>query len=287
MKALVLSGGGSKGSFQAGVIDRLSAEPSYRSGFDIVSGTSVGAINSSAIAMYNKKDFQEASRFLTDMWKSDLDIWSLKFPPYLAGLWNRSIGKNKGLKELLDKYLDESRIKNSNVKLQITTVDLLSGMKVVYSDNNNIRHAVLASSSFPIAFPPEETQNALFTDGGVMDIAPLSSVIEAGADEIVVVTTENPYGVNRIKKSSIKNVVGVASRVIELMTHEVLKNDIKMCAHINRNIRSYPFKKKIKLSVFYPTEALGNPLDFSNRMMEKQIKQGWDRADEQIHTSNG
>ena len=59
MKALVLSGGGSKGSYQVGVWKAL-RELNYK--FDIITGTSVGALNG---AMMVQNDYHKA----INIWK--------------------------------------------------------------------------------------------------------------------------------------------------------------------------------------------------------------------------
>ena len=50
-KFLVLSGGGSKGSYELGVIERLAEAGNSYDGF---TGVSVGALNASVLAMYDK-----------------------------------------------------------------------------------------------------------------------------------------------------------------------------------------------------------------------------------------
>ena len=47
-RALVLSGGGSKGAFEVGVLQRLMGDE--RADYDLLCGTSVGAINAAYIA---------------------------------------------------------------------------------------------------------------------------------------------------------------------------------------------------------------------------------------------
>ncbi len=61
MRALVLSGGGAKGAYEAGLISSLVHE--YREDFDIFCGTSIGAINAAFLA-------QEKIDALSEMWQS-------------------------------------------------------------------------------------------------------------------------------------------------------------------------------------------------------------------------
>lgn len=61
MKALVLSGGGAKGAYESGLVSTLIHE--FQEDFDIICGTSIGAINASFLA-------QEKVDELSDMWQS-------------------------------------------------------------------------------------------------------------------------------------------------------------------------------------------------------------------------
>lgn len=86
MNGLVLTAGGARGAYQAGVLKRLGELRSLRnrpSPFQIVSGASAGAINGSMIAA-RSRDFSAATQTLAHLW-SDLevsdvfrsDLWSL------------------------------------------------------------------------------------------------------------------------------------------------------------------------------------------------------------------
>lgn len=285
MRALVLSGGGSKGSWQAGAILALANEPRFFTGFGFVSGTSVGAINAAGMAMHNRNELPQAAAYLRRMWSDKLSIWRKRFPPYLAGAWNPSIGVNDGLRDLLDRELDLERIKKSNVRLSVSAVDLLDGAVVRFTDKDpNLKKAILASSSFPIAFPPEELDGGYYTDGGVRDIAPLKPAIEAGAEHIVVIVTSNPYSSGKKKRGDFGNVIQVAERVVSLMLDEIVLNDVKMCRMRNR--RPSGHDRKIKVTVLHPRAPLADSLDFDQDTMKKQIEQGYAEAKIQLDESS-
>ncbi|MGH7716974.1 MAG: patatin-like phospholipase family protein, partial [Vulcanimicrobiaceae bacterium] len=55
MKALVLSGGGARGAYEAGVIDGLVSKGEH---FDILCGTSIGALNAAFVAQDNIDDMR-------------------------------------------------------------------------------------------------------------------------------------------------------------------------------------------------------------------------------------
>jgi len=280
MRALVLAGGGSKGSWQAGVLKALAHHPEYHSGFHFVAGTSVGALNAAAVAMNTKHDFPESAKLLEEIWHSKLNIWKLKFPPYISGLWSNSLGTNKGLKDLLNVYIDCEHIARSNVTLNITAVNLQSG-KVRRFDGKDplLVEGLLASSCFPIAFPPQEIEGELYTDGGVRDVAPLGEAIKSGATEIVVVLCSDPDALEHAPLSAdrLNRVYKVAMQVVEIMAAEVLMNDIRKCNEVNAELAEggASGKRRIKLHLFFPQRPLGDSLDFKPDLMRRQFAMGY------------
>lgn len=300
MKALVLSGGGSRGSWEAGVILYLSQN--LDTGFDFVSGTSVGAINAGGIAMFLKKDFKETGPFIVDMWRNHVNktsaIWQLRQPLGIPALWNESVGTNSQLDVLLTKFMNIDAIVKSDVQVRFVTVDVLSGKVVEYDNASLATHGIkpiMASASFPLAFPAVSIEDRWETDGGVMDIAPLSAAIKSGADDITVLVTRNPYDAGAVEKKDVSWLGSFGMRLIHLMSHDTLNNDVRMCeiynklASIGDVMRKYGVadsvvesvmtelkvdKKVIKLTVLYPSKDLGPSLDFGGEMMEAQIQQG-------------
>ncbi|MGH8445234.1 MAG: patatin-like phospholipase family protein [Solimonas sp.] len=75
MTGLVLTAGGARGAYQAGVIKRMSEIPALRdrpSPFRIITGASAGAINGAALAASNS-NFSEGAALLARLW-SQLDV---------------------------------------------------------------------------------------------------------------------------------------------------------------------------------------------------------------------
>ena len=72
-KAIALSGGGSKGAWETGVVWGL-----YYAGienndtsvveYDVVSGISVGSINGGGMSFYEKGQEEEMVKFMSDVW---------------------------------------------------------------------------------------------------------------------------------------------------------------------------------------------------------------------------
>lgn len=275
-RALVLSGGGSKGSWQAGVVKTLSDV--YPNGFSTISGTSVGAINAAGLSMYAPEDFRSAAWWLREKWIEDgLNIWQYKFPWFICGLWSNSLGTNKALKKFLKKNLDVEKVRKSGVHLLLTAVDIETGMAVRFDEKSeDLLGAVLASSSFPVMFPMQKVKGQLLTDGGVRDIAPLSPVIDAGAEEIIVVTTANPFKPEATQIPG--NVMKMLARVIDVMATEILYNDVQQCKRVNASLDDHPDKRPIDIRLIYPSRPLGDSLDFGRKLMKDQFRLGMEDA---------
>jgi NTE family protein len=157
MKALVLSGGGARGAYQAGVLNATS-EIASRLGlkrpFDIYTGASAGAINASFLAS-QADNFLQATENLANLWgtltpdqvfRSDpLSLgkigvkWVRDLP--LGGLTGFSPGPSlldtAPLRELLQNNLDFAKI-NSHIQsgvlkaLAVTAVDYHSSMAATF-----------------------------------------------------------------------------------------------------------------------------------------------------------
>ena len=77
-RVLSLSGGGSKGAYEVGVVNSviktLEAPDNH---YDVVSGVSVGGINTAAFTLFGEGEDEQLADFLMDLWKnlSNSDVW--------------------------------------------------------------------------------------------------------------------------------------------------------------------------------------------------------------------
>ena len=111
--ALVLSGGGSRGAYEAGACQAL-AELGIE--FDIITGTSVGAINA---AMITQGELELATKLWQEMETHmvfDVPEGSQPFDYAREIVFNQGAGTS-GLKALMDKYIDESKIRSSKIDI--------------------------------------------------------------------------------------------------------------------------------------------------------------------------
>jgi len=293
VKALVLSGGGSRGSWQAGVLKYMAE--AQCGGFKFVSGTSVGSINACGVAMFLPENFPDATEYIDTLWRTKVtktsDVWKLRCPLGIPGLWNPSIGTNDQLRKLLNDVVDIEAIVQSGIMLRLPAADLETGDLRTYTVGDLAQYGiepVMASASFPLAFPPVEVGGHWMTDGGLIDIAPLGAAIDAGAEEVMVLVTRNPKQLPFKSRKDMKNVLQVGLRDLDIMEQTVLESDLKVCEVYNKILASgveLEGKKAVKVTVLYPLEPLGDSLDFSGELMKQQMDQGYSDAKELLTPS--
>lgn len=282
--ALVLSGGGSRGSWEAGFLQYLGTI--YPKGFGFISGTSVGSVNAVGLAMYPPALFPDATAYVHDIWTEKVtktsDIWTMRQPLGIPALWNPSIGKNDALFKLLTDVVDIPAIKASGIILRLPAADLETGKLFEYTIEDLDKHGILpvmASASFPVAFPPVEIGDEWLTDGGVIDMAPLGSAIKAGAEKILVLTTRSPDGVAYKSRKEMRSAITVSERIIDIMTQTVLEGDLKLCEFTNALVEvEHPLvegKRRVEVVVIGPSKPLGPSLNFSGDLMKQQMDLGY------------
>ena len=205
-RALVLSGGGAKGSYQLGVYKALK-----RLGIkiDIITGTSIGALNG---AVLSTGDYNKAKRLWLKM--SSSEVFNYTFTnsreyPKIA----KDIIKNKGLpfakaEEVLGSVLDEDKIRKSKIDFGCVTFNLKSRVpKVLTKDQvpkGKLVSYILASAT---CFPMVEMKNIdgeYYIDGGYYDNLPINLAIDMGADEIIAVDLSAIGIKQKVKDEDIK-----------------------------------------------------------------------------------
>jgi len=180
--ALVLSGGGAKGAYEAGV-----AATFVERGLPIrlVAGSSAGALNAAMIAS-GRADRLEA------LWRSVTreQVYSLRLPLFFAGFlpgWLTLLVLNETkalfdpapLRELIQSSLDFEQIRTSPIRLLVTATDLARREKRVFDNATVTVDALMAASAVPGLFPPVEVDGAMLVDGGLTGRAPVLEALEA------------------------------------------------------------------------------------------------------------
>jgi NTE family protein len=172
--AFVLSGGGSLGAVQVGMLQALT-EAGIRP--DMLIGTSVGAVNAAWIG--GCPDHQGALR-LGEIWRGlrRQDIFPLSPWSSARGLLGRSnhVISNASLRNVLEKNMPYERLEESAVPVHVITTELKTGRSVLMSSGPAVP-ALLASTAIPGIFPP----------------VTIAGAIELGATRIFVLPVGYPW----------------------------------------------------------------------------------------------
>jgi NTE family protein len=103
---------------------------------------------------------------------------------------NKGAGSTR-LNELLDKYVDEKRIRSSSIDYGLTTVELKT-FKHHFLFREDIKEGQLAdyilasSSAFPVIHA-HEIDGVEYIDGGYADVMPIDMAIKKGATKVIAV----------------------------------------------------------------------------------------------------
>jgi NTE family protein len=264
--ALILSGGGARGAYQAGVLKGLAEllPEKNKSPFQIVSGVSAGAINGAKLAC-DLDSFANAVEKINYLWSQltheqvfKTDFLSLN-KLSLAFVGGRSLSIDSmldtaPLRNLLKTHCDFSKIKkNLNAghleSLIITANNYNSGSAVSFVQTSSANLAwtesrrvaklaeineehIMASSAIPLLFPPIKVDRQYYGDGCVRNNTPCSPSIRMGAEKLFVIgvrTQMNATAVEETNEDTEKNPSFV--RIINTLLNAVLLDSVEQDVH--------------------------------------------------------
>ena len=185
--AFVLSGGGSLGAVQVGMLQALATrgvEP------DLLIGTSAGALNAGYVA--GRGTSTGTLEDLAEIWAGlrRRDVFPLQPARLGAAALGRapSLCPNGSLCRLIDEHITFDRLEHAAIPLHVVATDVRSGEEVVLSAGDPVE-AILASAAIPAVFPSVRIEDRDLIDGGVADNAAVSQAVALGADVVYVLPT--------------------------------------------------------------------------------------------------
>ncbi len=228
---LVLGGGAARGAYEAGIVAYLREDlPKILGGhvpLDVLTGTSVGAINACFVAATNHDPATQGRRFI-EAWRS-LEVESvLRFGVAdVFRVFREAFGKApirwgrgrhgglvdpKGLEALVGKAIPWLEI-GRNVRaglvraLAVTATHVATGRTTIFvqrhegslpgwSSDPNVfamhtrigpKHA-LASAAIPVLFPAVSVGGNVYVDGGLRQNVPISPALRLGAERVIVIS---------------------------------------------------------------------------------------------------
>jgi NTE family protein len=186
----VLGGGGARGAAQVGVLQGL-----FEAGLEppvAVVGSSVGALNGSAIAAYPSL---AGTMMLREVWMSRQALEVFHAHPLgvmLSGLRRDQLsafpqGNVRRLIERAQALTGMTTFEQLRVPLAVVATDLNAGIPVVFRAGL-LTPALLASTAIPGLFPSVRIDDREHLDGGVVDNTPLDIAINDGAKEVLAIS---------------------------------------------------------------------------------------------------
>lgn len=252
VKALILSGGGVKGTFQYGAIDHIYnhvLDEGER--FKIVCGVSAGAMNGSIIAQ-NK--FQQGKGLWMEQIENGVPAFDERFSCPTMLLYSvlpgfallkklkktDSIFVNERLRDILNEKCRDlvSILEQNDDYLRLGVVDYQTGSYLSIdptspSYRNKVVDVIIASTTIPLAFPPVEMNEKQYFDGGVINMTPFADIFG------IIRTDEFKQKYNLTSIYSVlcsplqaheshliyKGLIDIAARTIDVLTKEIYLND--------------------------------------------------------------
>lgn len=288
MRALVISGGGSKGAFAGGVAQYLLQVEKNK--YDIFIGTSTGSLLISHLAL-NKIDkirevytnVNQHSIFsncpFTIRCKNGVESIRIN---HLNVLWSfikgaKTFGESLNLKRLIKNTLtkaDFERLKISNKEIVVAVTNLTHNEPEYKSikdfDYDEFCEWIWISCNYVPFMSVVNKNNSNYGDGGFSSLVPIHEAVKRGAKEIdvIILDTENDLTDRAIEKNAFSLLVNLFDSLLD----QVRKSNIEI------GILS-ALNKDVKLNFYYTPDLLtSNSLVFNKKKMEVWWGEGYEYA---------
>lgn len=291
MRALVISGGGSKGAFAGGVAQYLIDEMDFK--YNLFVGTSTGSLLISHLAL---DQVPKIKTIFTSVNQSSIfsscpfTIKTDRFGGQQIGINHLTVLKNfiKGkktfgesfnLRKLIEKTLTEKefeQLKASNKEV-IVTVSNLSLDQVEYKSVNDFEYQdfcdwIWISSNFTPFMSLVKKEGCEYADGGFGSMVPIEEAINRGATvvDVIILQTEITY-YNRLPS---KNAFALLTNTHQYMADRIEKQNIRIGKFVATN-------KNVILNLYYtPTVLTTNSLIFDKDKMSEWWERGFKYAEQ-------
>lgn len=288
MRALVISGGGSKGAFAGGVAQYLLEDKGYE--YDLLLGTSTGSLLIPHLALGNvdkihgiytsvtMNDIFNINPFIVKK-KDGIDYVTINhlnvILQYFKG--KRTFGESKKLLRYLKRNFTEEEfleLKSKNCEV-VVTVTNFSTNEVEYKsikdfDYHEFCEWIWISSNYIPFMSLVMKNNCEYGDGGFSSLVPIREAIVRGATEVDVIILETEMQVT--PKSIGKNPFSLMIDLFQTLLNQVEKHDITIGKLTAKN-------NNVKLNLYYtPTQLTNNALIFNKEKMKQWWQQGFQYA---------
>ncbi len=279
---LVLTGGGARAAYQVGVLRAISEmlPADSPSPFQIVCGTSAGAINATVLAA-NAANFRHGVRLLMTVWKNFHVHHVYRADPvgvfrnsgaWVAALLTGGLGRrtpvslldSSPLARLVGTRLDFGGIQRSIDRgdlyaFSVTCSGYTSGQSVTFYQGapglepwQRARRIgiptqigpdhLLASSALPFIFQAVPINREYFGDGSMRQIAPVSPALHLGADRLFVIGVGRQLEpqLERIRTEAFPSLAQIAGHCLNSIFLDSLEVDLERLQRVNRTVSIIP-----------------------------------------------
>lgn len=278
--ALVFGGGGARAAYQVGVLKAMVQfyPRSHGIPFKVLSGTSAGGINATALATY-ASCFHLGVRKLEWVW-SNLSIDQV-YSASIAGVFGHlgkmafkgmhskgpnphpaSLFNNEPLRHLLDHLVDFERIDRNINRHSLNAISLdtscfdTSFCETFFQAKASIQNwerarrsgkrtmlttdHLLASAAIPLIFPTVKIEQSYYGDGSLHQFSPLSSPIHLGANRIIAINLESPHKSERQPNTHYPQVETIAGHLLDTIFSDTINSDLERLLRINKTLANIP-----------------------------------------------
>jgi predicted patatin/cPLA2 family phospholipase len=308
-KALVISGGGSKGAFAGGIVEYLVNVK--KKNYDLYVSSSTGTLVQLIASTNNIEKLKEGYTTITnkDIWKINpfkikdnsngkikmsLNWWNVirnttprfkikfnkKFPfisiEKISG--NISFGDSSNLLKTIKRFMTEKEYQmvRDDLKRELVVCVVNATLKQIeYKSSTNWGYkdfcewTKASCSAYPFMNPVVKNEYQ-YIDGGVLEPVPIQEAIDRGATEIDVIRLKEENP--KYEVEFMRNLVHGILTEIDMMHSEVGKDDIKI-GQLRAN------GNDVKLNIYYtPRKLTNNSLVFDKDIMTEWWKEGFEFA---------
>lgn len=288
MRALVISGGGSKGAFAGGVAQYLMQEKKHD--YDLFLGTSTGSLLISHLALQKIEKIREIYTSVNQdsIFSNCPFTIQKKHGVHNIGInhWNvlknfyrgrKTFGESKNLHTLIKNTLtrEEFQALKNGPKNIIVTVSNLSLNQVEYKSINDFSYEdfvewVWISCNYTPFMSLVRKNGCEYADGGLGNMVPIEEAVRRGAKEIDVIVLQTE--VTHLNRLPSKNAFSLLTTMFEFMLDRIEFQNIK--------IGKYAAGHNEAIINFYytPTVLTTNSLVFDKEKMTAWWERGFNFA---------
>lgn len=288
MRALVISGGGSKGAFAGGVAQYLMEEAKHS--YDLFLGTSTGSLLIAHLAL---EKIEKIKQIYTSVTQNDIfsncpfktthkhGIETIRIH-HLNVLKNfykgsKTFGESKNLLQLIKNSLSEEEfntLKNSPKDI-VVTVSNLSLNQVEYKSINEFGYEdfcewIWISCNYTPFMSLVKKDGCEYADGGLGTMVPIEAAIKKGATVIdaIILQTE----VTHLNRMPSKNVFSLLTNMFAFMLDRIEHQNIRIGKFVANH-------KGVIINFYYtPTVLTTNSLIFEKDKMTAWWQSGFNYA---------